>query len=117
MSTVAFIGLGVMGYPMAGHLAAQGHQVCVYNRTRTKAESWRSEHEGQCANLPAEAAQGADFVFICVGNDEDLRSVVFGEQGVLAAMAAGSVLIDHTTASAQVAREVAVIAAQQGVFE
>lgn len=115
MSIVAFIGLGVMGYPMAGHLAAQGHQVCVYNRTSTKAESWQSEHGGQCANVPAEAAQGADFVFICVGNDDDLRSVVFGEQGVLAAMAAGSVLIDHTTASAQVAREVAVIAAQQGV--
>ncbi|WP_443638234.1 NAD(P)-dependent oxidoreductase [Candidatus Njordibacter sp. Uisw_058] len=115
MSTVAFIGLGVMGYPMAGHLATQGHQVCVYNRTSTKAESWQSEHGGQCANVPAEAAQGADFVFICVGNDDDLRSVVFGEQGVLAAMAAGSVLIDHTTASAQVAREVAVIAAQQGV--
>jgi 3-hydroxyisobutyrate dehydrogenase len=115
MSKVAFIGLGVMGYPMAGHLAAQGHQVYVYNRTMEKAEHWQSEHEGRLAITPSEAALEADFVFICVGNDDDLRSVVYGDQGVLAGMAAGSILIDHTTASAQVAREVAVIAAQQGV--
>ena len=115
MSKVAFIGLGVMGYPMAGHLAAQGHQVYVYNRTMVKAEQWQDEYEGRSAITPSEAALEADFVFICVGNDDDLRSVVYGDQGVLAGMAAGSILIDHTTASAQVAREVAVIAAQQGV--
>tara|TARA_B110000503_G_scaffold135104_1_gene215075 strand:- start:21 stop:899 length:879 start_codon:yes stop_codon:yes gene_type:complete len=115
MSKVAFIGLGVMGYPMAGHLAAQGHQVYVYNRTMVKAEQWQDEYEGRSAITPSEAALEADFVFICVGNDDDLRSVVYGDQGVLAGMAAGSILIDHTTASAQVAREIAVIAAQQGV--
>ena len=115
MSNVAFIGLGVMGYPMAGHLAGQGHQVYVYNRTMEKAEHWQGEHEGRSAITPSEAALEADFVFICVGNDDDLRSVVYGDQGVLAGMAAGSILIDHTTASAQVAREVAVIAAQQRV--
>ena len=115
MSKVAFIGLGVMGYPMAGHLAAQGHQVYVYNRTMEKAEQWQGEYEGRSAITPSEAALEADFVFICVGNDDDLRSVVYGDQGVLAGMAAGSILIDHTTASAQVAREIAVIAAQQGV--
>ncbi len=115
MSKVAFIGLGVMGYPMAGHLAAQGHQVCVYNRTMTKAESWQGEHRGHLAISPSAAALEADFVFTCVGNDEDLCSVVYGDQGVLSGMAAGSVLIDHTTASAQVAREIAVIAAQKGV--
>ena len=115
MSKVAFIGLGVMGYPMAGHLAAQGHQVYVYNRTMEKSEQWQGEYEGRSAITPSEAALEADFVFICVGNDDDLRSVVYGDQGVLAGMAAGSILIDHTTASAQVAREIAVIAAQQGV--
>jgi len=115
MSKVAFIGLGVMGYPMAGHLAAQGHQVCVYNRTMTNAESWQGEHGGHLAISPSAAALEADFVFTCVGNDEDLCSVVYGDQGVLSGMAAGSVLIDHTTASAQVAREIAVIAAQKGV--
>ena len=115
MSKIAFIGLGVMGYPMAGHLSAQGHQVYVYNRTMVKADAWQGEHEGRLAISPAEAALEADFVFICVGNDNDLRSVVFGDQGVLAGMAAGSILVDHTTASAQVAREIAVIAAQQGV--
>ena len=115
MSKVAFIGLGVMGYPMAGHLAAHGHQVCVYNRTMAKAEAWQAQHQGGAAITPAEAALEADYVFICVGNDDDLRSVVFGDQGALAGMAAGAVLVDHTTASAQVAREIGVIAAQQGV--
>ena len=115
MSKVAFIGLGVMGYPMAGHLAAQGHQVCVYNRTMTKSESWQGQYGGHLAISPSAAALEADFVFTCVGNDDDLCSVVYGDQGVLSGMAAGSVLIDHTTASAQVAREIAVIAAQRGV--
>ena len=115
MSKVAFIGLGVMGYPMAGHLAAQGHRVSVYNRTIARAEAWQVEHKGELAITPSAAALNADFVFVCVGNDDDLRSVVLGDEGVLASMAAGSVLIDHTTASAQVAREIAVIAAQQGV--
>ena len=115
MSKVAFIGLGVMGYPMAGHLAAKGHQVCVYNRTMTKSESWQGQYGGHLAISPSAAALEADFVFTCVGNDDDLCSVVYGDQGVLSGMAAGSVLIDHTTASAQVAREIAVIAAQRGV--
>lgn len=115
MSKVAFIGLGVMGYPMAGHLVAHGHQVCVYNRTIAKAKAWHHEHGGQIAVTPCEAALEADFVFICVGNDDDLRSVVYGDFGVLSGMEASAVLIDHTTASAQVAREIAVIAAQKGV--
>jgi 3-hydroxyisobutyrate dehydrogenase-like beta-hydroxyacid dehydrogenase len=116
MSKIAFIGLGVMGYPMAGHLASQGHQVYVYNRTMAKAEAWQGAHGGHVAISPSEAALTADFVCICVGNDDDLRSVCYGDQGVLAGMAAGSTLIDHTTASAQVAREIAVIAGQQGVL-
>lgn len=115
MSNVAFIGLGVMGYPMAGHLAAQGHQVSVYNRTVEKAQAWQAQHGGRGAISPFEAAFEADFVFTCVGNDDDLRSVVYGDHGVLAGMSAGAILIDHTTASAQVAREIAVIAAAQGV--
>ena len=115
MSKVAFIGLGVMGYPMAGHLAAQGYQVCVYNRTMAKAEAWQAEHGGNLGTTPSKAALKADFVFTCVANDDDLRSVVLGEHGVLASMAVGSILVDHTTASAEVAREIAVIAALQGV--
>ena len=106
---VAFLGLGVMGYPMAGHLARAGHQVCVYNRTPAKSAAWLAEygqHPGcRSAATPAEAAQGAEMVFLCVGNDDDLRSVTLGAQGALAAMAAGAVLVDHTTASAHVARE------------
>ena len=94
MSKVAFIGLGVMGYPMAGHLVAHGHKVCVYNRTVAKAKAWQHEHGGQIAATPFEA----DVVFICVGNDDDLRSVVDGDVGVLSGMTAGTVLIDHTTA-------------------
>jgi 3-hydroxyisobutyrate dehydrogenase-like beta-hydroxyacid dehydrogenase len=104
---VAFIGLGVMGYPMAGHLAKAGYQTRVYNRTVTKAEQWCQEYEGSFALTPREAAEGADFVFMCVGNDDDLRSVVFGDDGVLAGCKQGSILVDHTTASANVAREIA----------
>ncbi|MCP5418317.1 MAG: NAD(P)-dependent oxidoreductase [Chromatiaceae bacterium] len=112
MQTVkcAFIGLGVMGYPMAGHLARAGHPVCVYNRTGSKAEAWVAQHQGRIGATPREAAEGADMVFVCVGNDADLRSVVYGDQGVLASMGSGSLLIDHTTASAEVAREIAAAA-------
>ncbi|MEW5681876.1 MAG: NAD(P)-dependent oxidoreductase [Pseudomonadota bacterium] len=112
---VAFIGLGVMGYPMAGYLQQKGYQVTVYNRTTVKAEKWAAQYGGDWAATPAEAAKGAELVFMCVGNDNDVRSVVYGEQGVLAAMAAGSVLIDHTTASADLARELAAAAADKGV--
>lgn len=115
MAKVAFIGLGVMGYPMAGHLARKGHQVTVYNRTREKAVSWASEYQGQHRGTPKEAAEGQEFVFVCVGNDDDLRQVVFGETGVLAGMETGTILVDHTTASADVAREIGVVAANQGV--
>ncbi|WP_443191720.1 NAD(P)-dependent oxidoreductase [Pseudomonas indica] len=113
MSKVAFIGLGVMGYPMAGHLARKGHEVCVYNRTSAKAAQWVEEFGGRCAATPREAAQGAELVMSCVGNDDDLRSVVLGEDGALAGMAPGAVLVDHTTASADVARELAVQAAER----
>ncbi|MNO53319.1 2-hydroxy-3-oxopropionate reductase [compost metagenome] len=113
MAKVAFIGLGAMGYPMAGHLQGKGHQVCVYNRTAARAAQWVAQHGGSSAPTPREAAQGAEFVMCCVGNDDDLRSVVLGEHGVLAGMQAGSLLIDHTTASAQVARELAVLAAER----
>jgi 3-hydroxyisobutyrate dehydrogenase len=105
--TVAFIGLGVMGYPMAGHLANAGHTARVYNRTAAKAAQWCEDYSGTAAATPREAAEGADFVFICVGNDDDLRSVVFGADGVLAGCKEGAILIDHTTASATVAREIA----------
>ncbi len=104
---VAFIGLGVMGYPMAGHLANAGHSVCVYNRTTAKAEQWTKEYSGSFAETPAAASAEADFVFMCVGNDDDLRSVCYGENGVLAGMKQGAVLVDHTTTSALVAREIA----------
>ncbi|MFT5220125.1 MAG: 3-hydroxyisobutyrate dehydrogenase-like beta-hydroxyacid dehydrogenase [Planctomycetota bacterium] len=104
---VAFIGLGVMGYPMAGHLANAGFETRVYNRTAAKAEKWCTEYQGSFAVTPREAAEGADFVFICVGNDDDLRSVVFGDDGVLAGCKVGAILVDHTTASANVAREIA----------
>jgi len=112
---VAFIGLGVMGYPMAGHLANAGHNVTVYNRTTAKVQKWVSEYQGEYAETPSEAAKGADIVFMCVGNDDDLRSVVYGEQGVLASMHEGSYLVDHTTTSAEVAREVAAQAKLQGI--
>ncbi|MBS8225270.1 NAD(P)-dependent oxidoreductase [Vannielia litorea] len=105
MAKVAFLGLGVMGYPMAGHLAKAGHEVTVYNRTFAKAEKWVEEHGGKAAKTPAEAADGQDFVMACVGNDDDLRAVCVGEGGALAAMSAGSVFVDHTTVSAAVTRE------------
>jgi 3-hydroxyisobutyrate dehydrogenase len=115
MAKVAFIGLGVMGYPMAGHLAAGGHEVTVYNRTASKAEAWVGQHGGKAAATPKSAAQGNDFVFTCVGNDDDLRSVTLGDDGALAAMGDGSFLIDNTTASADVARELSAIARGNGV--
>jgi 3-hydroxyisobutyrate dehydrogenase-like beta-hydroxyacid dehydrogenase len=101
---VAFLGLGVMGHPMAGHLARAGHQVTVYNRSAAKAQAWVAEYGGQSAATPREAAAGAEFVFCCVGNDDDLRSVVLGADGAFAGMAPGAVFVDHTTASAEVAR-------------
>ena len=106
-SKVAFIGLGVMGYPMAGHLAKAGHAVTVFNRTAAKAEAWREIHGGLTAPSPAAAAAEADLVFLCVGDDPDVREVVLGQDGVLASMPAGGVLIDHTTGSAPLARELA----------
>lgn len=102
---VAFLGLGVMGHPMAGHLARAGHAVTVYNRTAAKAQAWAAEYGGQAAATPREAAAGAGIVFACVGNDDDLRSVVLGADGAFAGMAEGAVFVDHTTASAEVARE------------
>lgn len=116
MAKVAFIGLGVMGYPMAGHLKTKGrHDVTVYNRTATKAEKWVAQFGGKAAPTPAEAAADADFVFTCVGNDDDLRSVTIGENGVLSGMKPGAILIDNTTASAEVARELAEAAAAKGL--
>ncbi len=112
---VAFIGLGVMGYPMAGHLAKADFNVCVYNRTQAKAKSWVDEYAGSFATTPRDAANNADIVFMCVGNDDDLRAVVYGENGVLAGMAVNSILVDHTTTSAEVAREVAEKAALQNI--
>jgi 3-hydroxyisobutyrate dehydrogenase len=114
MARVAFIGLGVMGYPMAGHLAKGGHDVVVYNRTATKAQSWTAEFGGGRADTPKAAAAGRDFVFTCVGNDEDLRSVIVGEDGAFAGMREGAILIDNTTASATVARELAEEAGRRG---
>ena len=115
MSTrIAFIGLGTMGYPMAGHLQRAGFQVTVYNRTATKAEQWVAEYGGERADTPAAAAQGAALVMSCVGNDDDLRAVVLGETGILAGAASGAVLVDHTTASAEVVRELDATARQQG---
>jgi 3-hydroxyisobutyrate dehydrogenase len=114
MAKCAFIGLGIMGYPMAGHLAAKGHEVAVYNRTAAKAEQWAKQHGGRAAPTPREAAKGAEFVFLCVGNDDDIRSVAYGEDGALAGMAEGNVLVDHTTASADVARELDAEGTKQG---
>jgi 3-hydroxyisobutyrate dehydrogenase len=115
MANCAFIGLGVMGAPMAGHLVAAGHTVTVYNRTSAKAEAWSAQHGGATGDTPAAAAAGADFVFLCVGDDPDVRAVTTGTGGVLEAMTAGTVLVDHTTASADVAREVYVAAQKTGV--
>jgi 3-hydroxyisobutyrate dehydrogenase len=112
---VAFLGLGVMGGPMAGHLAGAGHQVTVYNRTVAKAAAWAGEHGGSYAPTPAQAVSGAEFVFCCVGNDDDLRSVVLGDDGALAGMAQGAIFVDHTTASAEVARELYAAAKERGL--
>ncbi len=112
---VAFLGLGVMGFPMAGHLARAGHDVTVYNRSGEKSEAWVSEFGGQSATTPCQAAQGAQIVFSCVGNDDDLRSIVLGVDGAFAGMAKGSYYVDHTTASAEVARELYAAAAKLGI--
>ena len=112
---VSFVGLGVMGYPMAGHLAAAGHQVRVYNRTQARAEAWLGEHRGKAVATPREAAEGAELVFMCVGNDDDVRQVALGQDGVLAGAAKGAVVVDHTTASALLAEELAGVAAETGV--
>ena len=113
--TLAFLGLGVMGYPMAGHLAKAGHKVTVYNRTGAKAKAWAAEHGGKSAATPAAAAKGAEIVFCCVGNDDDLRSVVYGDKGAFAGMAKGTIFVDHTTASAEVAREIEAAGSKLGL--
>jgi len=115
MTKTAFIGMGVMGYPMAGHMAKGGHDVTVYNRTTAKSEGWVSEYGGSFAETPAKAAEGAEIVCACVGNDDDLRSVVYGDDGILAGMSDGTIFVDHTTASADVAREVGAKAAEKGI--
>ena len=115
MAKVAFLGLGVMGYPMAGHLAKAGHDVTVYNRTTAKAERWVTEYGGTFKTSPKLAAEGQDFVFACVGNDDDLRSVTIGADGAFAGMGAATVFIDHTTASADVARELFAAARAKGL--
>jgi 3-hydroxyisobutyrate dehydrogenase len=114
MAKTAFIGLGVMGYPMAGHLAQAGHEVTVYNRTRAKADKWAAEHGGKAADTPAKAAQGAEFVFCCVGNDDDLRSVTTGPGGAFETVGKDAVFVDNTTASAIVARELHAAAKAKG---
>ena len=114
MAKVAFLGLGVMGYPMARHLSQKGHEVTVYNRTTAKAEKWVAEHGGRLAKTPAEAAAGQEMVFACVGNDADLRSVTLGADGAFAAMGKGTIFVDHTTASAEVARELSAAASERG---
>jgi 3-hydroxyisobutyrate dehydrogenase len=114
MAKVAFLGLGVMGYPMARHLAAKGHEVTVYNRTAAKAERWASENGGRHAPTPRQAAEGQEIVFACVGNDDDLREVTIGPDGAFKAMGAGTVFVDHTTASAEVARELGAAAKAAG---
>ena len=111
---VAFIGLGVMGYPMAGHVKKSGTDVCVYNRTAAKAEQWCKEYGGEMASTPTEAAKGCDIVLVCVGNDNDVRQVVAGQEGALKGMKENSILVDHTTASASLARELHSDAIAQG---
>ena len=115
MAQVAFLGLGVMGFPMAGHLVAKGHKVTVYNRTVAKAEAWVAKHGGQLATTPAKAASGADFVMACVGNDDDLRSLCTGPEGAFSGMTAGAIFVDHTTVSAQVTRELSAVAVTKGL--
>jgi len=115
VSKLAFIGLGVMGFPMAGHLVARGgHEVTVYNRSRTKAEAWVTKHKGRSAETPAKAAEGAEIVFCCVGDDPDLREVTLGANGAFQKMGKGTIFVDHTTASAKVARELAAEAKKRG---
>jgi 3-hydroxyisobutyrate dehydrogenase len=115
MAKVAFLGLGVMGYPMAGHLKGKGaHDVTVYNRTPAKAEKWVAQHGGRLAQTPKQAAQGQDFVMACVGNDDDLRAVTLGPEGAFAGIQQGAVFVDHTTASAEVARELHAQAGKRG---
>src|SRR5262249_19122971 len=115
MAKVAFLGLGVMGFPMAGHLKNKGgHDVTVYNRSAAKAEQWVGKYGGKSAKTPKEAAAGQDFVMACVGNDNDLRDVMLGDNGAFAGMAKGAVLVDHTTASAEIARELYAAAKKQG---
>jgi len=115
MTKLAFLGLGVMGYPMAGHLHAAGHDVCVYNRTTAKAESWVNEHSGRMASTPRAAAEGADMVMACVGNDDDLRSVCTGADGAFDGMTKGAVFVDHTTVSAKVTEEMYTAAKAAGL--
>lgn len=115
MKKLAFLGLGVMGFPMAGHLQKAGYSVTVYNRTAAKAENWAAQHGGSWASTPKEAAQGADIVFSCVGNDDDLRSVCTGEDGAFAGMKSGAVFVDHTTVSDAVTKELYNIAKSQGL--
>ena len=115
MATIAFLGLGVMGFPMAGHLARQGHSVTVYNRTQSKAEHWVATYGGTSQPTPALAVAGSDLVCVCVGNDQDLASVLLGEAGALAAMEPGSLLLDHTTASADMARQLGQTAQSLGI--
>jgi 3-hydroxyisobutyrate dehydrogenase-like beta-hydroxyacid dehydrogenase len=115
MAKVAFLGLGVMGFPMAGHLAAKGHDVVVYNRTFAKAEAWTAKHKGAAARTPKEAAAGREIVFCCVGNDNDVRAVVTGENGAFAGMAPGTILFDNTTASADIARELHAEGKKRGI--
>src|SRR5436853_1886091 len=112
---VAFLGLGVMGYPMAGHLARAGHQVTVYNRSAAKAERWIAQFGGDAAKTPADAARDAELVMMCVGNDSDVRAIALLDNGALSGMQRGSILIDHTTASAQVARELSEAAKKKGI--
>ena len=115
MAKLAFLGLGVMGYPMAGHLAKAGHEVTVYNRTAAKAQKWAAEHGGKAAATPREAAKGAEIVLACVGNDDDLRSVCLGDDGAFAGMGKGTIFADHTTVSARVTRELAEAGAALGI--
>lgn len=115
MTKLAFLGLGVMGFPMAGHLAAAGHEVTVYNRTRAKADAWVAKHGGHAADTPAAAAQGADIVLACVGNDDDLRAVCTGPDGAFATMGKGAIFVDHTTVSAKVTRELYAAAKDKGL--
>jgi 3-hydroxyisobutyrate dehydrogenase-like beta-hydroxyacid dehydrogenase len=115
MAKVAFLGLGVMGYPMAGHLAKAGHKITVYNRTPAKVEKWAKEYGGHISPTPATASKDADFIFACVGNDDDLRSITIEPNGAFDGMKAGAIFIDHTTASADVARELYAAAKEKGL--